>query len=73
MFNFSFSSILASLIFSTIGFAIFRHGRKNQHSPLIIIGVIMMAYTYFTNQAWQDWVIGLILSTTAYFIKDYEF
>jgi hypothetical protein len=62
------STILASLVFSIVGLFVFRLGKRNAHLKLMIIGVALMTYTYFTGNVWADWLVGVGLSVMAYFI-----
>jgi hypothetical protein len=62
------STIFASLIFSIVGLFVFRLGKREGHLKLMIIGVALMTYTYFTGNMWADWLVGIGLSAMAYFI-----
>ena len=66
----SMSSIIAMIVFSVSGLYVFRNGRKQQNVNLIVIGVVLMFYSYFTTAPWQDWVFGLLLMGGAYFLRD---
>jgi hypothetical protein len=65
--DFSASSILAGLIFSTFGLIVFRRGRSQDNHILVITGILLFAYNIFTPSAFADWGIGLSLSFVAYF------
>lgn len=66
----SISSLLAGLIFGIIGMFVFKDGRKKGEPKLAVIGVLLMAYPYFTPGYWLiDWVIGIVLCYTAYMIQ----
>jgi hypothetical protein len=68
--NISFSSIMASLIFSSIGLWLLKESRKRGNITLSLIAIAMMAYTYFTTKAWADWGIGAALTYAAYYFWD---
>lgn len=59
--NLSISGIFAGLIFGIIGFWLMKEGKKRANIPVIFIGVLMMAYSYFTSSPLADWGIGLAL------------
>lgn len=63
-----FSSILASIVFSIVGLAVFRLGKRNGHFKLMLIGVALMTYTYFTGNPWVDWLAGFGLTGLSYFM-----
>lgn len=68
--NISISSLLAGLIFGIIGMFVLRDGRKKGNPKLAVVGVLLMAYPYFTPGFWLiDWVIGITLCYTAYTIQ----
>ena len=67
MFNLSVSSIIASILFSGVGLIAFRRGKSEGNIPLIIIGIILFIYTYFTKMPWQDWVLGGALTGGVYY------
>lgn len=64
--EFSVSSFMASLIFSSIGAWLVRDGKKSGNLRLALVGVAMFFYTYFTSNPWLDWGIGIALSALAY-------
>ncbi len=59
--NFNFSALIAGLIFSTIGIFIYKSGRKNAHIPDVIIGITLIIYTYFLDNDYLIWGIGVLL------------
>lgn len=68
MLNLSFSSILAGLIFGVIGLWMLRQGKLKGDLRIVVIGVLLMAYGYFTPNPWFDWGVGGVLCYTAYHI-----
>ncbi len=67
--NFSISSLFAGLIFSVIGLYVFRVGKRETNITLIVLGLVLMLYTYFTKSAAQDWLIGAALCGISYYFK----
>jgi len=65
--NISASSLFAAIVFGSIGLFLFQVGRKRSNVPVLIIGIVMMAYSYFTSSPVADWGIGLGLSAAAYY------
>jgi len=64
--SFSVSSLIAGFIFGVFGFAVLKHGKKNANNHLVVIGIAMVAYPYFVENPWLNWIIGLALSFGAY-------
>lgn len=64
------SSIFANIIFGIIGYYLFRSGKRNGNHKHLVIGLVMMLYTFFTNGALAEWGIGLALCAAAYFWRE---
>ncbi|MFZ3230414.1 MAG: hypothetical protein WA160_09425 [Pseudobdellovibrio sp.] len=47
---------------------LFRQGRRNLNHSILIIGICLMAYPYFTSGPWGDWGIGVALCALAYYL-----
>lgn len=66
-FSLDISSLIAGLVFGSIGFWVYRQGRKKENRPLILSGVAMMIYPYFIQGALWNWVVGFFLCGSAYY------
>ncbi|OGR80954.1 MAG: hypothetical protein A3I11_06195 [Elusimicrobia bacterium RIFCSPLOWO2_02_FULL_39_32] len=67
--NFSFSSLVASLMVSGVGFVFFKVGRKKMKPLFLIFGIVMMVYPYFiTNFLWMVG-IAIGLSSILYWLS----
>jgi hypothetical protein len=64
--NFSFSSLMASLIFGIFGMYLFKLGKKRGHKLIVIISVALMAYPYFVDSEFLIWAIGVVLTVVGY-------
>jgi hypothetical protein len=61
--NFDFASLFTSLFVSGVGFVLFQYGRKQQRSPHLIAGVVLMVYPYFVGGAmWMFAIAAAILA-----------
>ncbi|OGQ21531.1 MAG: hypothetical protein A3I05_03255 [Deltaproteobacteria bacterium RIFCSPLOWO2_02_FULL_44_10] len=63
---FSFSSddiysIFVAVLFSIVGFAAWRYGRRSQSGRHMILGVVLMGYGYFVHNVWWSLGIGTLL------------
>ena len=54
-------SFLFSIIFGAIGLAALGYGKTTAQPKLMIIGAVLMAYTYFVEDAWLVLGIGIAL------------
>jgi hypothetical protein len=58
----SFTNILASVIFGSIGLAAFVYGKKQSNFKALVIGVILMVYPYFVPNTVAVYAIGAVLT-----------
>jgi hypothetical protein len=65
--SFSLASILIAVVFSIVGYAAFRYGRKNGETRPLLLGIGLMAYGYFVNNAWVSLGIGAVLTLLLFF------
>ncbi|MBU2101843.1 MAG: hypothetical protein ABH865_07940 [Candidatus Omnitrophota bacterium] len=68
--DFSGVKIFACIIFSTIGFAAFVYGKKNQSVRPMLIGTVLMVYPYFFSGALTLYLIGIALTAALYFWRE---
>ncbi|HXK20591.1 MAG TPA: hypothetical protein VNG33_22425 [Polyangiaceae bacterium] len=45
--NFDMGTIVAGLVVSSVGFVLFKYGRKMERSPHVIAGLVLMVFPYF--------------------------
>jgi len=64
------SSLLAGIIFGTIGFYMIRESRRRGNLWMALIGLALMSYTYFTPNPWVDWGGGVALCALAYNLRN---
>ena len=64
--DFTVSAVLSSLVFSTVGLFVFRKGKRETEIKLMVIGILLMGYTYFTHGPLADWGVGVALCALAY-------
>ena len=56
------ANIFASIIFGSIGFAACIYGKKQSSFKAMVIGVLLMAYTYFVQNPIALFAIGTVLT-----------
>ena len=62
------SSMVASIIFSSIGLAAFVYGKKVSSFKALVIGIVLMSYTFFVTNNFLVYGIGVVL-TAALFVN----
>ena len=53
--------LLTSLLISSVGVGLFLYGKKQARIPQVVIGIILVAYSYFVPSVWLMLVIGVAL------------
>ena len=64
--NFSFSALMASLIFGIFGMYLFKLAKKRSHGLLIAVAIALMVYPYFVTNVFLTWAIGIVLTIVGY-------
>ncbi len=60
---------VAGLAFSIIGFAYFRYGKKQANVPMMIDGVILIGFSYFTDSWITTAAVGAVLTALPFVLK----
>jgi len=68
--DFSAAKIFADIIFGAIGFVAFLYGKKNKEFRPMIVGAVLMAYSYFISGTFLLYLIGIALIATLYFWRE---
>jgi hypothetical protein len=63
----SFATIFVAIIFGLVGFAAFRHGKRNDEPRHLFLGIALMAYGYFVTNVWVSLAVGAILTLLLFF------
>ena len=61
------ASIGVAILFSLVGFAAFRYGKKNGEPRPLFLGIALMAYGYFVSNVWISAGIGALLTLSLFF------
>ena len=66
----STSTLFAGVIFGAIGAGVFVYGRKQRRVLPFFIGVALMVYPYFFDDAWLLWGTGIVLVAALFVFRD---
>jgi predicted phage tail protein len=61
------ANILVVVLFSLVGLAAFRYGRKNGETSPLVLGVLLMVYGYFTPNVWLSLLVGGLLTALLFY------
>ena len=67
--DFSFSSLLAGLLFGVVGVWMIKRGKADANVSVALIGLTLIVYPYFTSTPWVTWSIGLGLCGAAWKLR----
>ena len=59
--DFSFSQIMAGILFGIVGMYLLRLSKKRPNFPFMLIGIALIVYPYFVSSDWLTWIVGLVL------------
>lgn len=62
--------ILLNILFSSVGFAYFIYGKKNQNFVFIFDGLILCVFPYFVSSVTITLVLGLLLIIFPFIYKN---
>ena len=63
----SMGNILVVVIFSLVGLAAFRYGKKNGEARTMVLGAALMVYGYFVSNAMISLLVGSVLTALIFF------
>ena len=65
--SFTLSSILSGIIFGSIGFVAFVYGKKMNSFRPMVLGIILMGYTYVLQDVMWQYIVGALLTIGLFF------
>jgi len=68
--GFSFTNLIAGLIFSGVGLVAFVYGKKRGSFKPLSIGIALMAYPYFLTSTFWLYTVGIGLCLLLYYWRD---
>lgn len=55
------ATLLMSLLISSVGVVLFVYGRKQSRVPHLIVGIVLVLYTFFVSNVFLMAFIGIVL------------
>lgn len=68
--GFSWVKLMGSFIFSGIGVAVFIYGKKERSFKPLLIGAVLVGYSYFITNTFWMYAVGIGLCLLLYFWRD---
>lgn len=60
------STLFVIIVFSAVGLAAFRHGKRESNMVSLLLGIALMIYSYFVDGLLLNLLIGAILSAVVW-------
>jgi len=61
------ANIFIVVLFSMVGLAAFRYGKKNGEARPMVLGAALMVYGYFVSNAWLSLLAGGVLTALIFY------
>ena len=68
--NFGAAALIANLLFSSVGFVALAYGKRMHAWRPMLIGIALMAYTYFVDSALLLFGIGAALTAALFLFRE---
>jgi hypothetical protein len=68
--NFSATNLIGGLVFGAIGFVAFVYGKRMNRWKPMLLGIGLMVYPYFISDDKIMLVIGILGSSTLFFMRE---
>ena len=66
----SAANLIGGIFFGGIGFAAFVYGKKIAGIKAMIIGLMLMGYSYFTPNTMVLYAVGILLTGSLFLFRD---
>lgn len=63
-------ALAGMVLFSMLGLWAFKEGRREANIKLLLMGIALVGYSYFTPQTWVVWVAGIGLTVVAFKVRE---
>lgn len=63
-------SLFGAIVFGSVGLAAFVYGKKSGLIKPTLIGIALMVYPYFIEQAWMVFAVGFALCFSLYVFRE---
>ncbi|MEY3480909.1 MAG: hypothetical protein RIQ71_1684 [Verrucomicrobiota bacterium] len=60
------STLFIIIVFSAVGLAAFRHGKSESNMVCLVLGIVLMVYSYFVEGLTLNLLVGAALSAAVW-------
>ncbi len=61
---------MGMVLFSMLGFWAIKEGRREANIKQLLLGILLVGYSYFTPAPWLVWVLGIGLTVAVFKVRD---
>lgn len=61
---------MGMLMFSLLGFWAIKEGRREANIKQLLLGIVLVGYSYFTSTPWLIWAIGIGLTVVVFKVRE---
>ena len=62
--------LIAMLIFSIVGIIAFKQGKRDLNIPKIVLGLVLLMYSYFIPSGFWLWAVGVALTGLLFVFRE---
>lgn len=63
-------ALVGMVMFSLLGMWAIKEGRREANIKQLLLGIVLVGYSYFTPEAWQVWLVGSGLTAAVFKCRD---
>jgi hypothetical protein len=63
-------ALMGMVLFSLLGFWAIKEGRREANIKQLLLGILLVGYSYFTPAAWLVWLLGIGLTVAVFKVRD---
>jgi hypothetical protein len=63
-------ALMGMVMFSLLGFWAVKEGRREANIKQLLLGIVLVGYSYFTSETWLVWALGIGLTVAVFKVRD---
>lgn len=63
-------ALIGMVMFSLLGFWAVKEGRREANIKQLLLGIVLVGYSYILTETWLVWVIGISLTVAVFKVRD---
>ena len=63
-------ALVGMVLFSLLGFWAIKEGRREANIKQLLLGIVLVGFSYLTSQTWLVWLLGTGLTVAVFKVRD---